>query len=111
MIGIPKPQDPSALRPISLSSIIARVAERMVNLRLVHVSERYTPAWQAGFRPRRNTDEQIATMAQRVPDSRRWRSKSAALFTDFSSAYDRVSIAALLYKLCAVQADPALLDG
>ena len=80
----------------------------MVNLRLVHVFERCTPACQAGFRPQRNTDEQIATMAQRVADSRRWRSKIAALFTDFSSAYDRVSIPAWLHKLCAVQADPAL---
>ena len=61
-----------------------------------------------GFRPRRSTEEQIAAMAQRTADCRAWKAKSAALFADFSAAYDNVVIPALLYKLAKSNANNTL---
>ena len=108
MIGIPKPADPLSLRAIDLSSFIARTADRLVNLRLAPIVYKYVPACQAGFCPRRSTDEQLATMVQRSADARSWKAKCAALFTDFSAAYDKVVIPALLHKLVLLRVNASL---
>ena len=107
MIGIPKSNDSKTLRPISLSSLLSRVSERLVNIRLIQIAEKAAPPCQPGFRFNRNTVEQVGALAQRV-DTRTWKGVIAALFTDFSAAYDRVIIPALLHKLYELGADPAL---
>ena len=99
LIGIPKPADPTSLKPISLSSIVNRVTERIVNLKLAFLMESNSSPSQAGFRTQRGTQEHIFALAQRVHDSFNRRRKCAAIFVDFSAAYDRVDIPALLLKL------------
>ncbi len=49
LIGVPKPSDPTALRPISLSSMLNRVAERLIGLRLTAWIESKLPPDASGI--------------------------------------------------------------
>ena len=49
-------------------------------------------------------------MIQRTADCRSWQGKCAALFTDFSAAYDKVIIPALLHKLTELKANVPLVS-
>ena len=65
IIPIPKagkdPQEVSSYRPISLTSHVAKLAERMVGARLTHLLERDSiiPAEQVGFRRGRSAEENL----------------------------------------------------
>ena len=109
LVGIPKRNHPSALRPIALSPVINRVAERLIGLRLTNWIERHLKPLQAGVRRRRRTQEHITAMAQITADTLGSKQKCAALFTDFSAAYDRVEIPALLSKMGNDDCPPNLL--
>ena len=56
----------------------------------------------------RNTEEHICALAQKIYDCFNTRRKCAALFADFSSAYDRVVIPALMCKLERICCSPNL---
>ena len=71
---IPKAgKDPSSVenyRPISLTSHLAKLAERMVSARLTHIADRagLIPPEQVGFRRGRAADESLARLIQTVQD-------------------------------------------
>eukprot|EP00756_Hemistasia_phaeocysticola_P006787 Hpha_TRINITY_DN13991_c0_g2::TRINITY_DN13991_c0_g2_i1::g.35812::m.35812 len=59
-------KDPSFIpsyRPVSLTSSLATLMERMVDARLVHLTEKLLPPEQAAFRRHRSAEEQILAAA------------------------------------------------
>lgn len=109
LIGIPKPIDSLAPMPISISSLVNRVSERLVCLRLNDSVESVLLLVQAGFCRFRSTHEQIVAIAQRTYDCMSRKEKFAALFIKFSAAYDRVVVPAMLHKMSNLKCDPNLL--
>ncbi|KAF0298220.1 RNA-directed DNA polymerase from mobile element jockey [Amphibalanus amphitrite] len=106
IIPIPKagkdPQDVTSYRPISLTSHIAKLMERMVSARVTHLLDRdnVIPAEQVSFRRGRSAEENLGRLIQEVqdgwnlpaPKGRPSDGKTAARFVltayDFSRAYD-----------------------
>ena len=94
---------PSSFRPISLTSCISKLFERLVLARvsfLLESSNILTSA-QAGFRPGRSTLDQILLLSQSISDG--FQSKpplrSVLATVDFSKAFDSVWHPALFHKL------------
>ena len=110
-----KGKDPSNIasyRPVSLTSNVGKLYERLVETRLRYWSESngvISPA-QAGFRAGRSTELQIARLAQLVMDGLQHQplSRSLATLVDFSQAFDRVWKRGLLAKLNRVGVPPCL---
>lgn len=82
----------SSYRPISLTSCVVKVLERMISNRLYHLAE--TRGWlntnQAGFRKMRCTEDQILRMTQHVSDGFQQRKRTVMVLLDYSKAFDRV---------------------
>ena len=86
--------DLASYRPISLTSCIVKLLERMVNDRLYYLAESqgwFHPA-QAGFRKGRGCDDQIARVIQEIQDGFQHSpfKRSVIVLLDFSKAYDTV---------------------
>ena len=120
IIPIPKAgKDPSSVenyRPISLTSHLAKLAERLVSARLTHIADRegLIPPEQVGFRRGRAADESLARLIQTVQDG--WNrpkprgrpqdgvtaDKFVLLAFDFSRAYDTVDHKMIYAKLLRI---------
>ena len=87
-------------RPISLTSCLGKVLERMVVNRLIHLAESRGLLCedQAGFRGQRSTEDQILRITQTISDGFQARPalRSLLALLDFSKAYDTVWRADLL---------------
>ena len=105
IIPIPKPGKDhklaSSYRPISLTSCVGKVAERMVNRRLYWFLETTNNLGknQAGFRKGRSTVDQLFRITQRIHDGFQSKKNTLAVFVDLQQAYDRVWRKGLLMKL------------
>ena len=88
------PSDLASYRPISLTSCIVKILERMINDRLYHLAESH--GWfntqQAGFRKGRGCDDQAARIIQAIEDGFQHKPmlRSILVLLDFSKAYDTV---------------------
>jgi hypothetical protein len=62
--------DMSSYRPVSLTSCVGKLVERLVYNRLYHLAESrsWIPMAQAGFRAQRGCEDQILWLAQQVSD-------------------------------------------
>ena len=86
--------DLASFRPISLTSCVAKLLERVVAERLHHLAE--TNHWfneqQAGFRKGRSCEDQIIRLTQAIEDGFQQKKtrKSVLVLLDFSKAYDTV---------------------
>eukprot|EP00660_Eupelagonema_oceanica_P019228 gene19228-biopygen29472 len=89
-----KGKDPHAAksyRPVSLTSCVAKLAERLVRWRLQHVIEKWdllSPE-QAGYRARRSTEEQLVLITQSINDAMERGEHTLMLAVDFTQAFDR----------------------
>ena len=90
-------------RPISLTSNIAKVVERLVAARLSDFVERHDvlSQFQAGFRPGRSAEDQVLRLAESVcARFEHQREKRTVLaLVDFSRAFDKVWHIGLIHKL------------
>ena len=97
-----KPEEElSSYRPISLSSCLGKVAERMMNQRLYWWLEanNILNVYQAGFRSGHRTDDQLFRLSQKIIDGFHEEKSTTAIFVDLKQAYDRVWRKGLLLKM------------
>ena len=88
-------------RPISLTSCVGKLMERMINTRLVWHLEKnniITPE-QAGFRQHRSTEDQVTYIAQKIKDGFQDKQHTLTVWIDMEKAYDRVWKDGLRLKL------------
>ena len=97
-----KPKEkPSSYRPISLTSCLFKVMEKMINARLywwLEKTKTLNPN-QAGFRQGRQTIDQLIRLTQQVADGFQDGEHTAAVFVDLQQAYDHVWKQGLLFKM------------
>ena len=107
IVPVHKPGKPdgevSSYRPISLTSNVAKVIERLVAARLLDFVERrgILSRFQAGFRPGRSAEDQVLRLAEsvcaRFEEQRNKRTVLALI--DFSRAFDKVWHLGLAHKM------------
>ena len=96
LIPIPKAGKPknsgNSYRPISLTSCMCKLMERMINRRLVWYLERNSTLMdeQAGFRQFRSTEDQITYIAQIIEDGYQRQQHTAIVWVDMEKAFDKV---------------------
>jgi Reverse transcriptase (RNA-dependent DNA polymerase)/Endonuclease-reverse transcriptase len=92
---------PKSYRPISLTSCLAKVFEKMVLERLAAYldEKRFFTTYQSGFRRHHNTLDLLYMLISRVQDSFRHRDYVSVAFLDIVAAFDSVWHEGLLFKL------------
>ena len=92
---------PQNYRPISLTSCIGKLCERMINHRLYWWLESTgrISQYQAGFRAKSRTEDQLFRLTQKVLDGFQKEEHTTAVFIDLQQAYDRVWRKGLFFKM------------
>ena len=88
-------------RPISLTSCVGKLMERLINTRLMwHLEEKkhITPE-HAAFRQDRSTEDQITYIAQAIEDAFQDKKHTLAVWIDLEKAFDKVWKEGLKLKL------------
>ena len=107
-----KPLDsPASFRPISLTSCVSKLFERIILSRLLFFLESNSilSPRQAGFRPGRSTLDQILYLSRSISDGfniLRPGSRTILSTIDFSKAFDSVWHSALFHKLISAGLPP-----
>ena len=106
IIMIPKKQDgdlkdPSNYRPLSLTSSIAKLAERIVADKLLNYFNKKNSIvpHQSGFRIGRGTHDNLMFLTQKIELALGLNQRICAVYFDISKAFDRVWHNGLLKKL------------
>lgn len=90
-----------AIRPISMSSCISKILERMINERLIWLTER--EGWfdenQNGFRRGRSCVDNLVRLVSNIEISKESDQNLIAIFLDVKSAYNNVRIDLLCDRL------------
>ena len=79
-------------RPISLTSCVGKLMERLINARLTWFLEKekiITPR-QAGFRQHRSTEDQATYLSQEIEDALQDKKLTLAVWIDLEKAFDKV---------------------
>ena len=94
-------KDPLSYRPISLTSCVARVLEKALNLQIREylAGNNLIYDQQSGFLPHHSTVTQLCYLTHKWTMALDQRQFTQAAFLDLSKAYNRVPTAGLLFKL------------
>ena len=88
------PSEVASFRPISLTSCVVKLLERIIADRLYYIAETNNmfSRFQAGFRKGRSCEDQITRIVQAIEDGFQQRPMQRSVLTllDFSKAYDTV---------------------
>ena len=93
----------SSYRPISLTSCVVKLLERMICARLYHIAE--SNGWicktQAGFRRNQSTEDQVLRITQKISDGFQAKParRTVLAMLDYSKAYDRVWRQELIHEM------------
>lgn len=105
IVPITKPEkkksEPSSYRPISLTSALCKLMERMTNDRLtwhLETNKLFNPA-QTGFRRNLSTQDQIMKLQDAIIKQRKSKGAVLGVFLDMEKAYDMLWVNGLLHKL------------
>ena len=93
--------DPSNFRPISLTSILCRILEKIIHNKLIHhlMQNKLISDAQHGFLQRRSTLSQQVKLLNTLTKNYDHKSRLDMIYLDFSKAFDRVSHNKLVYIL------------
>ena len=99
------PTDLKSYRPISLTSCVGKVGEKIINRRLYWWLEdsKILTEDQAGFRAKSRTEDHLFRLCQSIQDGYQDGYHTTAVFIDLQQAYDRVWRKGLLYKMQKLQ--------
>jgi len=91
----------SSYRPISLTSVVAKIMERIITYRLEGFAETFNiiDPEQEGFRHFRSTTNALMSITQDIFNGFNKSQSTAAVFIDFEKAYDSVWREGLMVKL------------
>ena len=97
------PSELASYRPVSLTSCVAKVLERMIAERLYHLAEvnNWFTSLQAGFRKGFSCVDQIIRLSQAIEDGFQQRKMNRAIMVllDYSKAFDTVWRSRLLVSM------------
>ena len=93
--------NPGSYRPISLTSCLGKILEKIITERLYKWCEdrNIINKEQSGFRSGHSTNEQLFNITQYIKDGFNLNQKTIAVFLDMEKAFDRVWHAGLKFKL------------
>ena len=92
---------PGSYRPLTISSYIGKVLERVLQKRLILYCQQHKVIddSQEGFLPNRNTSRYLYRMTSSILEARRKKLQAMILLIDFQKAFDSVPIPCMIYKL------------
>ena len=112
VVAIPKPSKPlddaKSYRPISLLCIPGKIFERLICTRIEPIIDSLLPQEQLGFRRKRSTVDQVATMTHEIENCFSAKKKTGAVFVDLTAAYDTLWHRGLASKLLRLIPDSNL---
>lgn len=97
--------DPTKYRPISVTSCLGKVLERIVTNRLYRFleSKGLISKAQSGFRQHRRTSDNLVFLSQKVGEALLRKKKACGLFFDIMKAFDKVSHNGIIFKMTKIQ--------
>ena len=93
--------DPSQYRPISLTSQIVKLLERIIRIYIIQYLEvnNAFPDSQHGFRPGRSTVSQLVEQYENILDALAKKHNIDIIMLDYAKAFDTINHSILLHKL------------
>ena len=91
-------------RPISISSVLSKVFERLVSVPVGQFMERsgVLPTTQFAYREGLGTCDALLCLSHTLQSGLESEQEARIVQIDFSTAFDRVNHLGILYKLCSV---------
>ena len=96
-----KSKDPADYRPISITSCLGKLAERLIRNRLYSILEdkKILVKQQSGFRNNKGASDNLLFFTQKISETIQKNKKACAIFFDISKAFDKVWHKGVIFKL------------